>query len=97
MKQIKRIDGFKVEVFESVRAGNVWFAVRLTDYPSAKAEANSLPDALEKLRLAWEEVKRVYQNQGLQPPKPPRSRRNDRALTTIRWLASRPPLSPEIL
>ncbi len=68
MKQIKRIDGFKVEVFESVRAGKVWFAVRFNDYPSAKAEASSLPDALDKLRLAWEEVKRVYQNQGLQPP-----------------------------
>lgn len=97
MKQIKRIDGFKVEVFESVRAGKVWFAVRLTDYPSAKAEANSLPAALEKLRLAWAEVKRVYQNQGLQPPNPPHSRRNDRTLKKIRWLASRPPLSPKVL
>lgn len=97
MKQVKRIDGFKVDVFESVRTGKVWFAVRLTDYPSAKAEANSLPDALEKLRLAWDDVKRIYLDQGLKPPRPPRSRGNYHALRTLRWLASRPPLSPEVL
>jgi hypothetical protein len=97
VKQVRGIDGFKVEVFESVRAGRVWFTVRLTDYPSAKSEANSLPDAVEQLRLAWNEIKRTYQNQGLKPPRPQRSRGNYRALRTLRWLAARPPLPPDIL
>lgn len=97
MTRIARIDGFKVEVFESVRSGKVYFAVRLIDYPSAKAEANSLSNALVQLRLKWIEIKEAYQNQRFKPPRPPRSRGNQRALATLRWLASRPPLSPDIL
>lgn len=97
VKQMKRIDGFKVEVFESVRGGKVWFLARLTDYPSAKSEANSLADALVQLGKTWDDIKVAYRDQGLKPPKPPRSRGNQRALKMLRWLASRPPLSPNVL
>ncbi len=97
VKQMKRIDGFKVEVFESVRGGKVWFLARLTDYPSAKAEANSLPDALAQLGKTWDDIKVAYRDQGLKLPRPPRSRGNHRALKMLRWLASRPLLSPDVL
>lgn len=97
MKEIKRIEGFKVDVLESVRAGKIWFTVRFTYYPGANAEAGSLPDAVAQLRHKWEDIKAAYRNGGLEPPKPPRSRGNQRALKTLRWLTSRPPLSPDVL
>lgn len=97
MKQIARIDGFRVEVFESVRGGKVWFFARFPDYPSAKVEANSLPDALSQLRQAWDQIKAAYRGQGLQPPRPPRGRSNDRKLKLLRLLASRPPESTDFL
>ncbi|GAB3441599.1 hypothetical protein NX773_17965 [Massilia solisilvae] len=97
MKEIKQIEGFKVEVLESVRSGKVWFTVRFMDYSSAKAEASSLPDAVAELGKQWEDIKAAYREAGLKPPKPPRSRGNQRTLKTIRWLASRPPLSPDVL
>lgn len=97
MKQAKRIDGFQVEVFESVRAGKVWFIVRLQDYPNAMAEADSLCDALGKLRKKWEEISIAYQSSGLKPPKPIRNRRKERIKRTLRWLASRPLFPSDLL
>jgi hypothetical protein len=97
MKNLKKIDNFKVEVFESVRAGRVWFTVRLHDYPSAMAEGAVLSDALEQLSQKWDEIKIAYINSGLKPPEPRRIRRNENIKRTLSRLASRPPYSPEFL
>ena len=96
-KQAKRINGFTVEVFESVRAGKVWFIVRFQDYPGAKAEADSLSDALDRLRKKWEHIATAYENSGLKPPRPTRTRRKENINRTLRWIASRPPLPLDLL
>ena len=97
MERANRIGGFGVEYVESVRDGRVWFTARIVDPHIYGVASATSEEAFSSLALKWESVKAAYRNSNLPIPKPVRNRRNQRALATIRWLASRPPLSPDIL
>ncbi len=90
VKKVKRIEGFNVEILESVQGGRVWFLARIVDPPIASAKATSREEAYSALELKWESVKKAYRQSNLPIPIPPRGRGNKRILETLRMLASRP-------
>lgn len=90
VKKAKRIDGFSVEILESVRGAQVWFLARIVDPPIASAKATSREEAYAALELKWESVKTAYRQSNLPIPRPPRSRGNKRIVDSLRKLASRP-------
>ena len=90
MKKTNRIDGFNVEVLESVRHGRVWFMARIVDLNICGASSATSEEAIATLSLKWELVKVAYQKCNLPVPKPVRSQGNKRILAKLRKLACQP-------
>ena len=90
MKKTNRIDGFNVEVLESVRDGRVWFTARIVDLNICGTCSATSKEAFSALSLKWESVKAAYQKCNLPVPKPVRSQGNKRILAKLRKIASRP-------
>jgi hypothetical protein len=90
MKKKNRIDGFNVEVLESVRDGRVWFTARIVDLNICGTSSATSEKAFSTLSLKWELVKAAYQKSNLPVPKPLRSQGNKRNLAKLRKLASQP-------
>ena len=90
MKNAKCIDGFSVEILESVRDGRVWFAARIVEPYIIGTKCISCEEAHASLAIKWESVKIAYVNSNLPVPKPPPRRGDKRMLDKLRDLASRP-------
>lgn len=90
MKKTHRIEGFSVEVMESVRDGRVWFTARIVDLNISGSRSATSEQAFSTLSLKWELVKAAYKNSNLPVPKAERSQGNKRILAKLRKLASRP-------
>ena len=90
LKKAKRIGGFAVVIFESVRDGQVWFTARILDPYVSAPPCKSSEEAHAALAQKWESVREAYKASSLPIPKAPRSRSNRRTLEMLRRLASRP-------